>query len=485
MKKISLGGISVALLIGLFYTFVFCMIGNTDNGGLPTSGTLPETYDSVVFDNEEPEYTETPSISDESELYTATETSEQFLLSAAQSSLKASGEQVQGEGKEEETVTLYTTTVTATTTPERTTAPVTTTAPITTTTKATTTTPIVTTTTVTTTTTVATTTTPMTTTTPITTTTPAATTTPITTTNRFQTETVPPEKTTVPETTALQTTTPETTVAPPAPVGKLSYTVNGTKYRSDAFDVICQIVNAEMGPSFHEEALKAQAVAAYSYLRYSNERGVSPSVALKGNVPKKVSDAVSEVIGRTIYYNGSVAQTVYSASSGGYTASAKDVWGTHVPYLVSVEGKYDQNDRYYGSVKTFTKAEVKSMIESSTGISLSDSPENWITLLPTEQGGVADGGYVGKLLIDGNSSYTRNGRTVQITGRVMRETIFAFRLRSSKFTVDYADGVFTFTTYGYGHGVGMSQLGANEYAVQGGYDYRQILEHYYTGITIK
>ena len=58
-------------------------------------------------------------------------------------------------------------------------------------------------------------------------------------------------------------------------------------------------------------------------------------------------------------------------------------------------------------------------------------------------------------------------------------------IRSTAFTVSYADGVFTFTTYGYGHGVGMSQVGANLYATYGGYTFDQILHHYYTGVTIR
>ena len=248
--------------------------------------------------------------------------------------------------------------------------------------------------------------------------------------------------------------------------------------------MVCQIVAAEMNSDFNEEAIKAQAIATYSYLKYSNQKGVSPSVTVKTSVPTKTANAIKSVFGLTAYYNGAVAQTVYCASTGGFTAAAKNVWNSDIPYLQSVVGEYDNCDRYYGVSKTFTEAEVRSIIENATGLSLSDNPANWFTQLPAEQGGIVDGGYIGNMLIDGNSCYTKNGNNVQITGRVIRENIFAFRLNSAKFSVTYNNGIFTFTTYGYGHGVGMSQLGANLYATKGGYNYMQILQHYYTGITV-
>lgn len=235
-----------------------------------------------------------------------------------------------------------------------------------------------------------------------------------------------------------------------------------------------------MGPSFDEEAIKAQAVASYSYVKYFNERGSSPSIAIKSNVSTKVKNAVAEVIGQGIYYNGNICQAVYCASSGGATANAKDVWGGSVPYLLSVESEYDElYDKNYGRKVTFTESEVRTKIQNATGISLSDNPEEWLVIED-----YVDGGYVGTVSIDGNTKYKKNGKTVNITGRVVRETIFSYGIRSAKFDVEYDDGTFTFTTYGYGHGVGMPQNGANYYALYEGYDYIDILEHYYTGVEI-
>lgn len=226
-----------------------------------------------------------------------------------------------------------------------------------------------------------------------------------------------------------------------------------------------------MGSSFNEEALKAQAIAAYSYIKYSNLRGITPTVSLRNTPNEKIKSAVRSVWGQAVYYNGSVAQTVYCASSGGATCDAGDVWGNPVPYLVSVTGDYDSLDPNYGRTATFTADEVRNYITSATGISLSDNPANWITVLSS-----CSGGYVGSVSIDGQ-------RTV--TGRYVRENIMKFNIRSAKFTVEYSNGMFTFTTYGYGHGVGMSQNGANLYANNAGYSYVDILKHYYSGCEVR
>lgn len=260
----------------------------------------------------------------------------------------------------------------------------------------------------------------------------------------------------------------------------LSYVVNGRKYSLNAYDAVCQIVTAEMGATFHEEALKAQAIATYSYLKYNNERDISPSVSAKTPVPSKISEAVKSVFGITAYYDGSIAQTVYCASTGGSSTAAGDVWSKNVPYLTSVESQYDYLDPNYGLKKVMSVDEVRTIVESTTNINLSSNPENWFTLVDQNTGG-----YNGEMLIDGHSSYSKNGNNITITGRVIRENIFAFRLRSAKFDVTYDDNKFTFTTYGYGHGVGMSQNGANLYAINSNYNYSQILSHYFPEIVLQ
>ncbi|MBQ8175753.1 MAG: SpoIID/LytB domain-containing protein [Oscillospiraceae bacterium] len=245
---------------------------------------------------------------------------------------------------------------------------------------------------------------------------------------------------------------------------------NGSTQTVNAYDLICQIVNNEISTSFSDEAIKAQAVAAYSYVKYHNVNGLTPSVLVKGNVPQRIKDLVSEVWGVCCYYNGNVAQTVYMASSSGYTTDAKNVWGSSVPYLKSVYCPFDVlSDPNYGYQMKVSEENMRTLVEDKLGITLSNDPYNWFTV--TE---IVDGNYVAMVNVDGQK---------MITGRSMRESILNYKLKSTAFEVSYSDGYFIFTTYGYGHGVGMSQNGANILAKQG-YSYEQILKHYFTGIEV-
>lgn len=247
--------------------------------------------------------------------------------------------------------------------------------------------------------------------------------------------------------------------------------VDGVVQEFDAYELVCMIVSTEMSPYFNQEALKAQAVAAYSYVKYHNVNGLVPSVLVKRDIPEEVKQAVSSVWGKCCYYNGEVAQTVYTASTAGTSAASVNVWGGSVPYLTSVATPFDvQSDPNYGVIATFTKDDVKSSLENSLGITLSDSPENWFTITSR-----VDGNYVSGVNIDGQ---------LTVSGRKIRESVLKYRIKSWCFDVSYADDEFTFVTYGYGHGVGMSQNGANILAKQG-YTYDQILTYYFSGITVE
>lgn len=244
----------------------------------------------------------------------------------------------------------------------------------------------------------------------------------------------------------------------------------GSVHTDDAFDLVCRIVNNEISASFSDEAIKAQAVAAYSYVKYHNVNGLTPSVLVKNDPPQRIVDLVSSVWGKCCYYNGKVAQTVYMASSSGYTASSVNVWGGSIPYLVSVECPFDADgDPNYGKQTRFSESEIRSALEGYLGITLSDNPENWLTVT-----GHIDGNYVSTVDVDGQ---------VTITGRKLRESVLSYNLKSASFDISYSDGYFIFTTYGWGHGVGMSQNGAN-YLGKIGYTYEQILKYYYTGIDV-
>lgn len=379
-----------------------------------------------------------------------------------------------------------------TTTPVTTTKPVTVTTPVTTTKPVTVTTPV-------------TTTKPVTTAKPVTVTTPV-TTKPITTTTPMGIPVdgpseVPDDKpseepvvstpvTTTPKTTTTTTTAkpvesePEDIVTDPNAANEI-LTVNngGTIVSGNAVDIISAITQNEVGYTFAPEAIKAQAVAAYTYVKYYNDHGMNPSVILSKSVNDSVRVLVTSVIGQAVYYNGEPIQAVYSASSAGYTASSLTVWGNEYPYLVSkfceLDEMYDPN---YGRTKEFTSADIKARVYNATGISLTGDPSTWLSVDE-----YVDHVYVGQMNVGGYHSYINSsGKNVKISGRVFRDTIMDYDIRSYAFDVEYdaATDMFIFTTYGYGHGVGMSQNGAHALATYWGYDYKQILEFYYTGCSV-
>ena len=114
--------------------------------------------------------------------------------------------------------------------------------------------------------------------------------------------------------------------------------------------------------------------------------------------------------------------------------------------------------------------QIRTALESSLGITLSEDPANWLTVTSR-----VDGNYVSGLNVDNQ---------LTISGMRLREKVLKYSIKSWCFDVSYADGEFTFITYGYGHGVGMSQNGANILGKQG-YTYDQILAYYFPGITIE
>ena len=267
----------------------------------------------------------------------------------------------------------------------------------------------------------------------------------------------------------------------------------GEKQEIDAYSLVCMIVSTEMSPSFSEEALKAQAVAAYSYVKYHNVNGLTPSVLVKYNVPAEVQAAVDQVFGQCVYYNGAVAQTLYTASTAGTTASSVNVWGGKgADYLTSVETSIDElYDPNWGLKATYSESEMKRYLEGYFGITLSDDPNNWINITSHY-----DGKYVGNISIDGQA---------ETTGQKLRDNVLHYGIKSWAFDLQYIpagtptvqkgedgedvydvadEGQFIFTTYGYGHGVGLSQNGANILGRMG-YDYKQILEYYFPGVTVE
>lgn len=254
----------------------------------------------------------------------------------------------------------------------------------------------------------------------------------------------------------------------------------GQKVSGNAADILAQVIEAEMGSGYHIEALKAQTVAAYSWLICNGAlRGGAPAVPMKP-AGERARQAVKEVAGTVAVYGGNVAQTYYYAISAGYTANCQDVWVASLPYLVSVDSSVDKNISGYQTVRSYKAADVAKWVKETAGVdltALSDKTQ-WFRCSYD-----AHGLYVKTVTIGGKLSKK---------GPYLREQIFtsarvgsANVLRSSAYTITYnkAEDKFIFTVRGYGHGIGMSQVGANAYA-KSGWSYEQILKHYYKGITL-
>lgn len=280
-------------------------------------------------------------------------------------------------------------------------------------------------------------------------------------------------------------TTAETEASTPETVPTdevLTVNAGGNIVTDNASVIIAKVVMAEVGDSFNEEAIKAQAVAAYTYIKYYNQNGQNAYVVFRAP-SEKVTKCVNQVIGQGIYYDGKLIQAVYGASTPGYTASSLNVWGVDYPYLRSVKTDFDAAyDINYGRQATFTSAEIKTLVEKNSGIVLDGDPNGWFNITSR-----VDGAFVGSMTVGGQDSFGYNGKNLAITGRVFREIIMDYNIRSASFDISYDSQTdkFTVTTYGYGHGVGMSQHGANILASYQGCNYMQILQFYYQGTEIR
>ena len=254
-------------------------------------------------------------------------------------------------------------------------------------------------------------------------------------------------------------------------IGSKTYS-SGAIIKGDYMDIIPAIVEAEMGSGFSKEALKAQAVAAYCWLiNAGSQSGSAPSVPMK-TASDKVESACREVYGVKVKYKGETAQTYYYAISAGYTANCKDVWWADIPYLRAVKSEGDEDYSGFKTTVKYSASELKSRVKDTYGVSLSGvSKSEWF-----------------KITHDENNAYVRSvniGGKKSVSGSSFRDSLLQYELRSTAFAVKYnkSSDTFTFTVRGWGHGVGLSQVGANYYAKKG-WSYTDILTHYYPGTTV-
>ena len=256
-------------------------------------------------------------------------------------------------------------------------------------------------------------------------------------------------------------------------------------------DYLWRVVAAEMPAAFEPEALKAQAVAARTYTCAKMERTTpahpeadvctdvaccqacrtpEEAAASWGSNARmytdKIAAAVADTDGLAVLYGGKPIQAVFFSSADGRTVDAVEVWGNAVPYLTGVDSPEGEEVPNYHSTVTLTAEACKArLLAKYPGADLSGDPSGWFSNTVSNSAGGVESMKVGG---------------VTVSGQALR-TLFA--LRSTSFTVSAgAEGV-TFAVTGYGHGVGMSQYGANALAREGK-RCEEILKWYYTGVEV-
>lgn len=252
---------------------------------------------------------------------------------------------------------------------------------------------------------------------------------------------------------------------------------NNTALSIDFEDYIIGVVAAEMPASFNIEALKAQSVIARTYALnlINNGRTLTSDNSTQNYIDinsmkskwgndfdkyyNKIKDAVNETKGITIKYNQELIDCVYHSTNNGYTEDSINVWGNDIPYLKSVESPWDKNASSY--LRTISISLEDFNLKLKTNI----SSDNQISILSRNSSNRVDSIMIGDKMFSG-----KNFRTI-------------LGLRSTDFNISITDNLVNITTRGYGHGVGMSQYGANGMALDG-YNYKQILSYYYRGVTI-
>ena len=266
-----------------------------------------------------------------------------------------------------------------------------------------------------------------------------------------------------------------------------------TVLEMDLGEYLLGVVRAEMPASFELEALKAQAVAARTFVLYRMANGGTanhPEADACGDITccqaykspeeaagdwgerapeyeEKVRRAVTGTDGECILYEGAPVLAVFHSSSAGTTQDAQNVWSTALPYLQSVETPEGEDTvPEYRSTASFSTAQLREkLLRALPDAKLEGSPSNWFTNIRQQPNGTVTGLSVGGVDVGGNRL-----RTI-------------LDLRSACFTISFEGDTVTFSVTGYGHGVGMSQYGANVMA-KNGMTYREILEWYYTGTEI-
>ena len=278
----------------------------------------------------------------------------------------------------------------------------------------------------------------------------------------------------------------ETAPAAPSPAPqRLRVLDGGNILEMDMQDYLIGVVAAEMPADFEPEALKAQAVAARTYALYCARTGRHDNAdvctdfaccqawqseaAMRSDWGaeyetrhEKIAGAVEATDGEYLRFEGQAIFAAFHSSSAGYTENCGAIW-SELPYLVSVMSPEDEtNVPGYVSTRVLSPLDFRdTLLSLRPEADFSGPPESWLGDTALDESGRVE-----RMELGGAS----------FTGVELRQL---FALRSTAFTLSY-DGDFCFTVTGFGHGVGMSQYGANVMAADGA-SYREILAHYYPG----
>lgn len=296
------------------------------------------------------------------------------------------------------------------------------------------------------------------------------------------------------QTTAVDETEGEPFVSGTLDGRRMLKVLNGdTVEEMDLGTYLVGVVRAEMPASFEPEALKAQAVAARTYTLYKMQSGgnhgdtadiCTDSTCCQAWIAEdrardnwgehadayetKIEAAVTQTDGEVALYGGVPILAVFHSSSAGLTRAAGEVWVNDLPYLQAVESP-EQGDaipNYYSRVEFTAESFRTKFLKAYPDADLSGSMSSWL------KGAVKDpAGSVERVTVGG----------VELKGSQLRSVL---GLRSACFEWAVEGDLLVFYVTGYGHGVGLSQYGANEMAAEGA-DYQEILSHYYTGITVE
>ncbi len=253
------------------------------------------------------------------------------------------------------------------------------------------------------------------------------------------------------------------------------------------------VVSAEMPANFEQEALNAQALVARTYTIYSIKRNKNKhegadicdsSTCCQAWISKedrlarwnedvreeywnKIVKAVNTTKGKVITYNGDVIDAFFHSNSGGITEIPVNVWGgTNFPYLQSVQTSGEEGYSQYSSEVTLTQEELINKIRAKhSDFNIDISQQDSVKILEYTEAGRVKNIQIGNLKLSGVEIRSLLG------------------LKSTNFKIEINNGKVTFIVTGYGHGVGMSQTGADSMAKQGS-NYEEIIKHFYTGVEI-